>query len=200
VLAHQITEVVERAINVELGNAEAIVHVEPSATPDEPLAVAVRAIADRLGLKVHNLNIFHVGQQVRIELDLELADTLSLAEAHRRSESLENSIIREIPNSDRVTIHLEPRNDEPRPAIGHVPSTQRVQEALAKLGEAAKVRVQDVLVTDNGLVVTLEKDFSGDIPLAETHNFMARLERAFRASVPDVIRVHINPEVAKPAK
>jgi divalent metal cation (Fe/Co/Zn/Cd) transporter len=128
------------------------VHVEPAATPDEPFAVAVRAIADRLGLKVHNLNIFHVGQQVRIELelDLELADTLTLAEAHRHSESLENSIVREIPNSGRVTIHLEPRNDESRPTVGHVPSTQRVQEALAKLGEAANARVQDVLLTDNG--------------------------------------------------
>src|SRR6266481_8097498 len=64
-LAHQLTEVVERAINDELGAAEAIVHVEPAATPDEPSAVAVRAVADRLGLKVHNLNIFHVRRQPR---------------------------------------------------------------------------------------------------------------------------------------
>jgi cation diffusion facilitator family transporter len=43
-LAHQLTEVVERAIDDELGAAEAIVHVEPATTPDEPSAVAVRPI------------------------------------------------------------------------------------------------------------------------------------------------------------
>jgi divalent metal cation (Fe/Co/Zn/Cd) transporter len=119
-LAHQLTEVVERAISVELGAAETVVHVEPVATPEELSAVAVRAIADRLGLKVQNLNIFHVGRQARIELDLELAGTLTLVEAHRHAESLERSIVREMPNSGRVRIHLEPRNDEPRPAVGHV--------------------------------------------------------------------------------
>jgi divalent metal cation (Fe/Co/Zn/Cd) transporter len=43
-LAHQLTEVVERAIDDELGAAEAIVHDEPATTPDEPSAVAVRPI------------------------------------------------------------------------------------------------------------------------------------------------------------
>jgi divalent metal cation (Fe/Co/Zn/Cd) transporter len=80
--------------------------------------------------------------------------------------------------------------------VRHPPSTQRVQEALSKLPEAKNVRLQDVLVTDDGLVVTLEKRFPGTTPLFETHEMMAGLERALRMSVPDVVRVHINPEVA----
>jgi divalent metal cation (Fe/Co/Zn/Cd) transporter len=111
-LAHQLTGVVETAINVELGAAEAIVHIEPAATPEEPS---------------DNLNIFHVGRQARIQLDLELAGTLTLAEAHRHAKSLESSIVREMPNSGRIRIHMEPRNNEPRPAVRHVSSTQRVR-------------------------------------------------------------------------
>lgn len=157
--AHQLTENVERELSAELGDAEAIVHVEPTATPDEPRAAIVRAIADRLSLRVHNLNIYLVGRETRIELDLELPDTLTLAEAHRHSESLEAAIVREVPGTVRVTVHLEPRSDDPRPAVRHPPSTQRVQEALSKLPEAKNVKLQDVLVTDEGLVVTLEKIF-----------------------------------------
>jgi divalent metal cation (Fe/Co/Zn/Cd) transporter len=194
-LAHQLTETVEKELSAELGNAEAIVHVEPAATPNEPRAAIVRSIADRLCLRVHNLNIYLVGRETRVELDLELPDTLSLAEAHRHSESLEGAISREVPGPVRTTVHLEPRNDDPRPAVRHLPSTQRVQEALVKLPEAKNVRLQDVLVTDEGLVVTLEKGFPGTTPLSETHELMGSLETALRLSVPDVVRVHINPEI-----
>jgi cation diffusion facilitator family transporter len=193
--AHQLSEVVEKELSAELGSAEAIVHVEPAATPDEPRAAGVRAIADRLGLRVHNLNIYLVARETRIELDLELTDSLTLAEAHRHSETLEAAIIKELPGTVLVTVHLEPRSDEPKPAVRHVPSTRRVEEALSKLPEARNVSVQDVLVTDEGLVVTLEKTFQGTTSLAQTHELMAGLERAIHASLPEVIRVHINPEI-----
>ena len=193
--AHQLSEVVEKELTAELGDAEAIVHVEPAATPDEPRAASIRAIADRLGLRVHNLNIYLVGRETRIKLDLELPDSLTLAEAHRHSEKLEAAVLKELPGPVLVTVHLEPRSDEPKPAVRHRPSTRRVEEALSKLLEAKDVRVQDVLVTDEGLVVTLEKTFNGSTSLAQTHDLMAGLERAIHSSVPEVIRVHINPEI-----
>jgi divalent metal cation (Fe/Co/Zn/Cd) transporter len=194
--AHQLSEIVEKELSAELGDAEAIVHVEPAATPDEPRAASVRAIADRLGLRVHNLNIYMVTRETRIELDLELPESLTLAEAHRHSETLEAAIVRELPGTIRITVHMEPRSDEPKPAVRHTPSTRRVEEALTQLAEARNVKVQDVLVTDEGLVVTLEKSFPGATSLAESHDQMAGLERALRTSLPDVVRVHINPEIA----
>jgi divalent metal cation (Fe/Co/Zn/Cd) transporter len=193
--AHQLSEIVEKEISAELGDAEAIVHVEPAVTPDEPRAAGVRAVADRLGLRVHNLNIYLVARETRIELDLELPDTLSLAEAHRHSETLEKAIIKELPGPVLVTVHLEPRSDEPKPAVRHQPSTRRVEETLSILPEARNVTLQDVLVTDEGLVLTLKKEFSGKTPLAQTHELMAGLERAIHAAIPEVTRIHINPEI-----
>ena len=55
--------------------------MEPTAIPDESPAAGIRAIADRLGLRVHNLNIYLVTSNPRVELDLELPDSLSLLEA-----------------------------------------------------------------------------------------------------------------------
>jgi cation diffusion facilitator family transporter len=194
-LAHQLSEIVEKEIGAELGDAEAIVHVEPAVTPDEPRAAGIRAVADRLGLRVHNLNIYLVARETRIELDLELPDTLSLADAHRHSETLEKAIIKELPGRVLVTVHLEPRSDEPKPAVRHLPSTRRVEEALSILPEARNVTVQDVLATDEGLVLTLIKEFSGTTSLAQTHELMAGLESAIHAAIPEVTRVHINPEI-----
>ena len=50
-------------------------------------------------------------------------------------------------------------------------------------------------MTDEGLVITLEKAFKGTSSLAQTHGLMAGLERAIHASLPEVTRVHINPEI-----
>jgi divalent metal cation (Fe/Co/Zn/Cd) transporter len=197
--AHQLTEVVERELGAELGKAEAIVHVEPIATPHESSAAIVRAIADRLSLRVHNLNIYLVARETRIELDLELADTLTLAEAHQKSELLETAIAREVPGKVIIAVHLEARNDDPRPAARHAPSVERVKEALGKLPETGNIRIECVLVTDEGLVVTLERRFPGNTPLSETHDRMADLERALRNVLPDVGRVHINPEIEQKA-
>ena len=193
--AHQLTEVIEKKLEAELGNAETIVHVEPIATPHESHAAIVRAIADRLYLRVHNLNIYLVAREIWIELDLELEDTLTLAKAHQKSELLETAITKEVPGTVKVAVHLEARNDEPRPAVRHAPSNERVKEALAELSEASNIRVQDVLVTEEGLVVTLEKNFPGNTSLAETHALMANLERALRDALPEMARVHINPEI-----
>ena len=195
--AHQLSEVVEKELSAELRNMPRRSSTSSLQLPlTNPGPRALRAIADRLGLRVHNLNIYLVARETRIELDLELPDRLTLAEAHRHSETLEAAIVRELPGPVRVTVHLEPRSDEPKPAVRHVPSTRRVEEVLSQLPEARNVRVQDVVVTDEGLVVTLEKTFAGVTSLAESHDQMASLERALHASLPEVVRIHINPEIS----
>src|SRR6516164_6781115 len=83
--AHHLSEAVETAIRRELAGAQATVHVEPRATPHEAPAAGLRAVADRLSLRVHNVNVYQLGKETHIDLDLELPDDLSLAEAHKRS-------------------------------------------------------------------------------------------------------------------
>jgi hypothetical protein len=48
----------ERAIAAELEGANATVHVEPVAATGEGPSAVVRAAADRLGLRVHNLHLY----------------------------------------------------------------------------------------------------------------------------------------------
>jgi cation diffusion facilitator family transporter len=193
--AHTLTEVVEKTIRGELAGAQATVHIEPKAVPHEGPAASLRAVADRLGLRVHNVNIYLIGDETRIDLDLELPDSLSLAQAHQHSEDLEYALRRELSDRVRMAVHLEPRSDKPQPAERRSSSTQKVRDALSKLPQAANTRVRDALVTDEGLVVTLEREFPGGMSLRETHEAMTELERDLKVRVPDIVRVHVDPEI-----
>ena len=193
--AHTLTEAVEKAIRGELAGAQATVHIEPKAIPHEGPAASLRAIADRLGLRVHNINVYLIGDETRIDLDLELPDSLSLAQAHKHSEDLEHALRHELSDRLSVAVHLEPRSDKVRPAQRRSASTEKVRDVLSKLPQSANTRVRDALVTDEGLVVTLEREFPGEMSLRETHEAMTDLERDLKLGVPDIVGVHVDPEI-----
>jgi divalent metal cation (Fe/Co/Zn/Cd) transporter len=147
---------------------------------------------------VHNLNIYLVARILRVEVDLELPDSLSLLQAHQHSEALERAVTGELSERVQITIHLEPRNDQPRPAVRQSKITQSVRDVVLSLAQAADVRVHDVLITEEGLVITLQRTFLGDRSLRETHEEMSELERSLKPLIPDLARVHIDPEISSP--
>jgi cation diffusion facilitator family transporter len=193
--AHHLTEDVEKAIRSQLAGAQTTVHVEPKAIPQEGPAASLRAIADQLGLRVHNVNVYTIENKIRIDVDLELPDSLTLAQAHKHSEDLEHALSRELSDQVAIAIHLEPRSDRPRPATIRPSSTREVCELLSKLPHGVNTRVRDVLETDEGLVVTLERAFPGDMSLRQVHEAMTDLERSLKLALPKVIRVHVDPEL-----
>ncbi|HEY0790939.1 MAG TPA: cation diffusion facilitator family transporter, partial [Chthoniobacterales bacterium] len=157
--AHEVSKRVEQAIAAELDGAHATVHVEPVAEPGEGPAVGVRAAADRLGLRVHNLHVYALSTGVEVELDLELNEEFSLAEAHRHSEALEVAVEREVSAPLQLSIHLEPRDDRPKPAVRQGSAKAQVEAVLRTLAANDDVAVRDVLTTDDGWVVTLKQAF-----------------------------------------
>jgi divalent metal cation (Fe/Co/Zn/Cd) transporter len=146
---------------------------------------------------VHNVNIYLLAKEIHIDLDLEVADHLSLAEAHKRSEELEEALRRELTGRVQIAVHLEPRSDDARPAVRRLSSAQEIRDVLSKLPQAANVRVHDVLLTEEGLVVTLKENFGGEMSLRKTHDVMTDLERTLKLSIPGVVRVHVDPEISK---
>jgi divalent metal cation (Fe/Co/Zn/Cd) transporter len=192
--AHQLTEAVEAVIREELAGANVLVHVEPARTATEPYATAVYAAANRLGLHVHNLDIYQLADSVRVDMDLELPTNLTLGEAHTSSEQLERAICDELGGATTVAVHLEPRRDQVRPAVRYAPLDAEIQRVVAQLPSAIAVGQVETLLTDAGTIITLRCAFPPETPLSEVHTAMARLERELRRAVPDVVRVQIDPE------
>jgi cation diffusion facilitator family transporter len=192
--AHQLTEAVESVIREELAGAQVLVHVEPARTASEPYTTAVYAAAHRLGMHVHNLDVYQLADAVRVDVDLELPTDLTLGEAHTSSERLEQAIRAELGDSTAVLVHLEPRRDQVRPAVRYAPLSEQVRKVVAQLADANTVAQVETLLTDEGTIVTLRCAFPPETPLSEVHTAMARLERDLRRAVPDVVRVQIDPE------
>jgi cation diffusion facilitator family transporter len=192
--AHQLTETVEAVICEELAGAQVLVHVEPARTASEPYTTAVYAAAHRLGMHVHNLDVYQLADSVRVDVDLELPTDLTLGEAHTSSERLEQAIRTELGDSTTVLVHLEPRRDHVRPAVRYGPLNEQVRKVVAQLAAANTIAQVETLLTDEGTIVTLRCAFPPETPLSEVHNAMAHLERDLRRAVPDVVRVQIDPE------
>ncbi|MFL5806173.1 MAG: cation-efflux pump [Roseiflexaceae bacterium] len=195
--AHQLTEAVEAVIREDLAGAQVLVQVEPARTATEPYTTAVYAAAHRLGMHVHNLDVYQLADAVRVDVDLELPTDLTLGEAHTSSERLEHAIRTELGDSTAVLVHLEPRRDQVRPAVRYEPLNDQVRKVVAQLADANTIAQVETLLTDEGTIVTLRCAFPPETPLREVHTAMARLERDLRRAVPDVVRVQIDPEPAK---
>src|SRR4029077_11223406 len=111
---HAISDAVERRVG-EIVPADVMVHMEPRAAAGEHLFDAIRAIAARLGLAVHEISADQLDGHLFIEMHLEVDEALSLWEAHRRASELEEEI-RKLPgvaaSADRchakVNVHLKP--------------------------------------------------------------------------------------------
>jgi divalent metal cation (Fe/Co/Zn/Cd) transporter len=76
--------------------------------------------------------------------------------------------------------------------------TESVRKIVLGLPQAADVRIHDVLLTDEGIVLTLKRAFPGHTSLRETHEEMSQLERTLKSLIPELARVHIDPEISSP--
>jgi cation diffusion facilitator family transporter len=196
--AHQLTKDVERVVRAELQQADVLVHVEPARTAAESYTTTIYATAHRLGMNIHNLDLYQLAGEVRVEMDLELPVHLTLAEAHTHSERLEAAIAAELPCHTVVEVHLEPRRDDVQPAVRYAPITQQVRQVIGGLPYAEMIFRVETLLTEEGIIVTLHCPFPGATPLTEVHTQMSRIEQDLRRAIPNIVRVQIDPEPTPP--
>ncbi|NJO05850.1 MAG: hypothetical protein HC876_10185 [Chloroflexaceae bacterium] len=194
--AHQLMADVQQAVRTELHKADVLVHIEPARLPAEPYATTVYSIAQQIGLRVHNLDLYQLADCVRVEVDLELPGDMTLAEAHTHSERLEAAITSELSGCTVVAVHLEPRRDDVQPAVRYTPITQQVAQIVQTLPEANRIAHVEALLTDIGIIVTLRCNFPGTLALTEVHSAMAQIENELYRALPDIARVQIDPEPA----
>lgn len=191
-LAHRITHTVRD----RLPDAQVTVSIAPIRTTAETYSTAVYSTAHRLGLRVHNLNIYDIGENVRVEMDLELPGELSLQEAHSYSEQLEGAVRKELPGNPTIAIHLEPRHDHLQMARHHPCVPEKIAAVLYRMPYAASLACVETLQTNDGDIITIRRLFPGSMRLTDVHIEMARMERDLRRAVPELVRVQIDPELA----
>jgi cation diffusion facilitator family transporter len=198
---HALSDAIEKRVG-EIVPADVMVHAEPRAPQGDNLFEAIRAVAQRLGLAIHDLGALQQQQQLFVELHLEVDENLSLADAHRQATLLEESI-RELRDGPiEVNIHIEPLGRHiatPDAGAGEMKQLSRtVEEFLNKLPieydelvNCHDVRARQV---EHRILVSCHCTMKGALPITQIHDVTAALEDRVKEKFPQIYRVTIHPE------
>jgi divalent metal cation (Fe/Co/Zn/Cd) transporter len=179
-----------------------MVHAEPRAPQGEHLFEAIRAVAQRMGLAIHDLSALQQLNKLFVELHLEVDENLSLSDAHRQATDLEEGI-RELRDGPiEVNIHIEPlgrRITTPDADGGEMKQLSRaIEEFLNSLPAeydelvgCHDVRVRQV---EHRILASCHCTMKGNLPITQIHDVTAALEDRVKERFPQVHRVTIHPE------
>ncbi len=204
--AHSIATEVERQLTANVpGLVDAIVHIEPGETGPlsewDAIAVRLRAIADGLGLGVHNVHIDVLNHGYLVDVDVEVDSALSLDKSHALASEFEARARSELPKMVDIVTHLEPAlpGDFPRLIAGAEADGLRdrviaVTDRIAGPGACHHVILRHGHAPDR-VDVSLHCNAPGDSPLIAAHLLAEEIERQLRAELPrlDHVTVHVEP-------
>jgi len=198
---HALSDAIEKRIG-EIVPSDVMVHAEPRAPQGEHLFEAIRAMAQGLGLAIHDLAAVQQDGQLFIELHLEVDENLSLREAHCQATDLEEKIRELRDGLVDVNIHIEPLGRHiatPDAGLGEMRQLSRdIEEFLNRLPSEFDelVNCHDVRVrqVEHRILVSCHCTMKSALPITQVHDVTAALEDRVKEKFPQVFRVTIHPE------
>ena len=198
---HALSDAIEKRIG-EIVPSDVMVHAEPRAPQGEHLFEAIRAVAQRMGLAIHDVHALQQEGQLFIELHLEVDENLSLREAHRQASELEEGIRKLRDGSTEVNIHIEPLGTHiatPDAGVGEIKQlSQDIEEFLNRLPSEFEelVNCHDVRArqVEHHILVSCHCAMKSALPITQVHDVTAALENRVKEKFPHIYRVAIHPE------
>jgi divalent metal cation (Fe/Co/Zn/Cd) transporter len=198
---HALSDAIENRIG-QIVPSDVMVHAEPRAPEGEHLFEAIRALAQRLGLAIHDLSAQEQNGRLFVELHLEVDENLSLRDAHAQATKLEEAI-REMGSAlTEVNIHIEPlghhiaTSDTDLGEMKHL--ARNIEEFLNRLrteyGELVNCHNVRVRQAEHRILVSCHCTMKSNLPITEIHDVTVALEDRVKEKFPQIYRVNIHPE------
>ncbi len=198
---HVLSDAIEKRIG-EIVPSDVMVHAEPRAPQGEHLFEAIRAVAQRMGLAIHDVTALQHDGRLFIELHLEVDENLSLRDAHRQATELEDEILKLRDGLTDVNIHIEPLGRHiatPDAGAGEMKQLSRSIEDFLntlpsefdELVNCHDVRVRQV---EHHILASCHCTMRGGLPITQVHDVTAALEDRVKERFPQIYRVTIHPE------
>ena len=198
---HALSDAIEKRIS-EIVPSDVMVHAEPRAPEGEHPFEAIRALAQRMGLAIHDLSAQEQNGQLFVELHLEVDENLSLREAHGQATRLEEAIRELRGGPTEVNIHIEPLG-------GHIATSEADAGEMKHLARAVEEFLNNLRSEYNGLVnchdvrvrqaehrilASCHCTMKSTLPITQIHDVTAALEDRVKEKFPQIYRVNIHPE------
>jgi cation diffusion facilitator family transporter len=198
---HALSDAIEKRIG-EIVPSDVMVHAEPRAPQGEHLFEAIRAVAQRMGLAIHDLSALQQRNQLFVELHLEVDENLSLRDAHRQASDLEDGIRALRDGPVNINIHIEPLGRHiatPDADGGEMKQLSRAIEAFlnglpAEFNELVNCHDVHVRQVEHRILASCHCTMKGNLPITQIHDVTAALEDRVKERFPQVHRVTIHPE------
>jgi len=198
---HALTDAIEKRIG-EIVPSDVMVHAEPRAPQGEHLFEAIRAVAQRMGLAIHDVHALQQDGQLFVELHLEVDENLSLRDAHRQASELEDKI-RELRDGPiEVNIHIEPLGRHiatPDKGIGEMKLLSAaieefVNQLRSEFNELVNCHEVQVRQVEHRLLVSCHCTMKSALPITQVHDVTVALEDRVKEKFQQISRVTIHPE------
>ena len=193
--AGALVEEVKRVAKAALPTLELTVVVEGQSRPSD-LVERVHAAAARNGgvQDLHNVTVEReTDGSLHLTMHAKLPGDMTLANASLASAELERTLRTELPDANRVDIHLEPM--EPHVVSGEDVTSRRAQLA-ARMREVVEAhpevrRCVDVELSDrhHRIYAHVVAELDGNVSLEHAHRVESELEEQIRRALPEVHEV-----------
>ncbi len=221
---HELSEDVEKAAldgvrNISpLGEADVVVHVEPTASPQETVTDQIHYLAELQGVHAHDIHVRDVNGLLEADFDLEVQADMNLQDAHSVATRLEQAVLAGNTQLRRVTTHLEAPNEVvlPRQEVTQEHGAMRaaicrIADEVAGGGSAHDVHLYrsqpEIGATsksgddddkESHLDLMLHTTFDAQVPLSEAHIQAEEIKRRLRHAYPhlDSVIIHTEPPEA----
>ncbi len=216
---HDLSENVEKAAMESVhsispqGETDVVVHVEPTASPQETVTDQIHYLAELQGIHAHDIHVRDVGGRLEADFDIEVQADMNLQEAHAVATRLEQAVLESNERLRRVTTHLEAPNEVvvPRQEVTQQYKKMstticQITDEVAGRGSAHDVHlyrsysnspVQDGNHKDVEcrLDLMLHTTFDSQVPLSQVHVQAEEIKRRLRHVYPhlDSVVIHTEP-------
>ncbi len=193
--AHEISNQVEKNIKKEIVKSVITVHFEPSweEVPQESkitdLAKSVKGVKG-----VHNVTTYFSFGKLFVNLHVMVDKDVNLETAHKISDQIEEEIQEKIPNTEHVTIHLEPFVTVPSDLdFEDKKSEEKIKELLKNYTEIKKIGRIRTFQFKDVLKIEIDCSFEKTLSIEKVHDLTSNIERKIKDYFENAI-VTIHPE------
>jgi cation diffusion facilitator family transporter len=204
--SHAVTHRIRDAVHTISPHADVVVTTVPSAD-SEGIFETIQSVAARNHLAVHNISTHQTDKGIWVDLDLEVAPTVSFEEAHQIATELETRVraelgaLKDAYRIADVNVHIEPRATElvtghdlaPKEAALYI---ERLRAIAATMPHVRACREIDVQRANNQVYLACHLCLDAHLSVAEVHSLSEELENRLRREFPALGRVVIHAEPA----
>jgi cation diffusion facilitator family transporter len=200
---HALSDAIEKRIG-EIVPSDVMVHAEPRAPRGEHFFEAIRAVAQRMGLAIHDVTALQQDSQLFVELHLEVDENLTLSEAHRQATELEEEIRKLRDDEIEVNIHIEPLGRRIATSDGGASEMEQLGKAIeaflntlpSEFHELVNCHDVHVRRVEHHILSSCHCTMKGALPITQVRDVTAALEDRVKEKFPQISRVTIHPEPA----